>query len=99
MLVVFKIIFSLQVIRTLVAANQLITHRLAPTTNKPPVSGQIFSIHTPVSSQCIYVCVQNEMCLAVMYDIAESLCTGYQTPADGEPLGSTVKAWNVIYKG
>ncbi|KAK2140423.1 hypothetical protein LSH36_1357g00015 [Paralvinella palmiformis] len=65
---------------------------------KPPESHQIFDIQASASAQCIYICLQNTKCLMVVYDENGLLCKGYRTLNTIEPLGQTVKAWQILYK-
>ena len=66
---------------------------------KPPESDQIVDIQASASAQCSYICLQNTKCLMVVYDEYGLLCKGYRTVNKMEPLGQTVKAWQILYKG
>ena len=99
MLVLERTIYLFLILLKLAAGNQYVTHKLAPISMKPPESHQIFDIQASASAQCIYICLQNTKCLMVVYDENGLLCKGYRTLNTIEPLGQTVKAWQILYKG
>lgn len=99
MLIGEQIILLFPVWWRLVVANKRIDYRVTSVTKMPPVSDQIFNIRTAVATQCTYVCIQNDNCLSVTYNIADSVCTGCRTQADTNPVNSTMKAWKVVERG
>ena len=78
---------------------QYVAIRFIPVTNKPSASGRIFNIRSPTVSQCIYLCMLNAGCLTVVYDNAQSVCSGYRSQNDDERLSADVKAWKAVYTG
>ena len=99
MLVLERTIYLFLILFKLAAGNQYVTHKLAPIRMKPPESHQIFDIQASASAQCTYICLQNTKCFVVAYDEYGILCKGYRTVNTMEPLGQTVKAWQILYKG
>ncbi|KAK2144456.1 hypothetical protein LSH36_755g00008, partial [Paralvinella palmiformis] len=83
---------------TPIVGGQKVNTRLSPVKNRPPDNDQIFDIQTPTDSQCIYNCIQNGKCLAVVYDKRRYLCNGYRSITANQSLTQEQQAWHIIYK-
>ncbi|KAK2139334.1 hypothetical protein LSH36_1860g00013 [Paralvinella palmiformis] len=83
---------------TPIVGGQKVNTRLSPVKNRPPDNDQIFDIQTPTDSQCIYNCMQNGKCLAVVYDKGRHLCNGYRSITANQSLTQEQQAWHIIYK-
>ena len=70
-----------------------------PLINKPLASEHIFSIQIATASQCRYICIQNEECLAVLYASSGLLCDGYKSASEEKSLTEDEKAWKVVRRG
>jgi len=93
------ILFFFIVPWTPIVGGQRVNTRLSPVKNRPPDNDQIFDIQTPTDSQCIYNCIQNGKCLAVVYDKRRYLCNGYRSITANQSLTQEQQAWHIIYKG
>ena len=93
-------IFSFFVfVLTSTVGGQYINSRCLLSTNKPSDNDQIFNVRTSTVSQCIYVCVLNTECRAIVYDNAGSMCLGYRTQTEEEPLNGEEEGWKIVYAG
>ncbi|KAK2144457.1 hypothetical protein LSH36_755g00015 [Paralvinella palmiformis] len=92
------ILFFFIVPWTPIVGGQRVNTRLSPVKNRPPDNDQIFDIQTPTDSQCIYNCIQNGKCLAVVYDKRRYLCNGYRSITANQSLTQEQQAWHIIYK-
>ncbi|KAK2150610.1 hypothetical protein LSH36_399g07040, partial [Paralvinella palmiformis] len=63
---------------------------------KSNVPDRIFNEEILSVAQCQYVCIQNDDCLALMYDEVNHLCHGYKSQEQGESLRENTNIWLLI---
>ncbi|KAK2140260.1 hypothetical protein LSH36_1422g00024 [Paralvinella palmiformis] len=78
---------------------QQINTKLSPIHKRPSDSDHIFTIQTSTISQCLYICIQNNGCLTVLYNNRGLLCIGYKSQLEEKTLTGEEKVWRIVYKG
>jgi hypothetical protein len=62
---------------------------------RPADGNEIFRVEAASHANCVYQCVSNKDCLALVYPDSGSVCVGYSSNVTGGTLTVGVKAWRV----
>ena len=58
-----------------------------------------FVVNVATEAHCQYVCIQNRLCLVVVYKDTGSFCSGYKTMSESEALDTDERARHVVREG
>ncbi|KAK2143000.1 hypothetical protein LSH36_888g00003 [Paralvinella palmiformis] len=98
MTILWRIYFLFLFLCTPTLGEKQVNTQFSPVHKKPSDSDQIFTMQTSTISQCLYICIQNNGCLTVLYNNIGLLCIGYESQLEDTTLTGEEKVLRLVYK-